>query len=152
MSSSVSIKKYALTVKGLGQKISKAADNAVFRAAQLGIQIIEDRTDEGRGVNKAFPAYSEKYLKWKKRIGKHRSSAVNLELTNDMRSAMIPERGKGFALIGFSRKGGKISPARKAMIHHKLGAGKTRVKRPFFAFNANEKKRLTKFIGKRLGL
>lgn len=152
MSSSVSVKKYALTIKGLDKKLNKAKNDAVFAAAQLGIQIIEDRTDAGMGVNRAFPDYNEKYRKWKQKVARHTSSTVNLELTNDMRSAMVPERGQGFALIGFSRKGGNPSPARKAMIHHKLGAGRKRVKRPFFAFNAQEKKRLTEFMKKRLGL
>jgi len=110
---------------------------ALSKTAQVGLSIIEDRTEKGEGYKGAFKPYTKSYRIWKTKTanqggGGHTSTMPNLSLTGDMLGAMITKANQKQAVIFFSNP----IDAKKAAMNDK--------KRPFFGFNRAEKKRLGK--------
>jgi hypothetical protein len=117
--------------------IQKNADNAIFAAAQYGINLILARTKSGLGVKGAFKPYSPKYAIFRTKSGRQ-SNNVDLNFTGSMLNAMTARKGRGFAEIGFTR----AYESKKAYYNNK--------DRYFFGFNATEKKKITTFIRRRV--
>ena len=104
---------------------------ALFRVAQIGINIILDRTKEGKGYKGGqFKPYSEKWAAF--RAKKNRTLIPNLTMSGKMLGAMTTKASHKQAEIFFRGKeeSGKAS-------------GNNAI-RPFFGFNRTEEKRLGK--------
>ena len=130
------------SVKALPAEI----DKALAMTAMQGINMIEDRTESGRGYLGAFRPYSESYAKFRSNRGRQ-VSPVNLNFTGRMLSSMATRRvSRGVQEIYFTR----AEEARKAYFHNVTGAGKGRITRKFFGFNENEQNRLRQFFKSRL--
>lgn len=111
-------------------------DNALYATAQLGENLILDRTQRGIGIMGTFSPYSVGYALFRQKKG--RGINVDLNFTGSMLGSMVADKNRGYAEIKFSR----ASESRKAYFNNQ--------KRPFFGFNANEKRRLVEFMKKRL--
>ena len=133
------------TIKALPAEI----DMALQKTALAGIQIIQDRTAEGRGYLGKFARYTPQYAKRKaegwptgkvqRAFGGDPSGIVNLNLRGEMLGSIAQRRvTQGVREIYFTR----ATEARKAMWNNR--------KRKFFGFNASEKRSLTKFFRKAL--
>lgn len=118
------------------REMPAAVDVALYATAQFGENLILDRTRKGRGISGAFKPYSVKYAAF--RQDKGRGNTVDLNFTGSMLGAMTAQKNRGYAEIKFSR----ASESRKAYFNNK--------RRPFFGFNATEKKRLIEFMKRRL--
>ena len=132
--------------KGIAKKrqaeIKAGIKLALSRTAQVGINIIQDRTAEGQGYKGKFKAYSKGYAKAKKSgwpKSKDRSSfsgdasgIVNLNVTGKMIGGMTSKANSSRAVIFFTNP--KITE--RAMINNKT--------RAFFGFNRLEEKQLAK--------
>lgn len=130
------------TVKALPAEI----DKALAMTAMQGINMIEDRTESGRGYLGAFRPYSPAYAKFRSARGRQ-ITPVNLNFTGRMLSSMAARRvTRGVQEIYFTR----AEEARKAYFHNVTGAGNGRIVRPFFGFNDREKAFLGKFFKSRL--
>jgi hypothetical protein len=110
---------------------------ALLKTAQVGVSIIEDRTETGDGYKGKFEPYTKSYRIWKTKPvnqggGGHTSTMPNLSLTGFMLGAMITKANPKQAVIFFSNP----KDAKKAAMNDKT--------RPFFGFNRAEKKRLGK--------
>jgi hypothetical protein len=104
---------------------------ALFRVAQIGINIIQDRTKSGEGYKGgAFKPYSEKYAAF--RAEKGATLTPNLELSGTMLAAMTSKANHKQAEIFFrgNEESGKAS-------------GNNAI-RPFFGFDRKEQERLSK--------
>jgi len=111
-----------------------------------GINMIQDRTESGRGYLGAFRPYSPAYAKFRGNRGR-KISPVDLNFTGRMLSSMATRKvSRGVQEIYFTR----AEEARKAYFHNVTGAGKGRITRKFFGFNQNEKSMLGKFFKSRL--
>ena len=140
--------------KGIAKKrqaeIKAGIKLALSRTAQVGINIIQDRTAEGQGYKGKFKAYSgyrrgkssKGYAKAKKSgwpKSKDRSSfsgdasgIVNLNVTGKMTGGMTSKANSSRAVIFFTNP--KITE--RAMINDSI--------RPFFGFSRLEEKQLAK--------
>lgn len=130
------------TVKALPAEI----DKALVVTALHGINMIEDRTESGRGYDGVFLPYSDAYAKFRSKKGRQ-VTPVNLNFTGRMLSSMAARRvSRGVQEIYFTR----AEEARKAFFHNVTGIGKGRTTRRFFGFNQTEKSKLRKFFKSRL--
>jgi hypothetical protein len=119
--------KKALEAKG--KDVNKSIKRALSITAQQGINIIEDRTKDGKGYKGgAFKAYSEKYAKFRRKKG--RGQNVDLQFTGRMLGSMTSKADSKKATIFFTR----AEEAKKAAMNNKT--------RPFFGFNRQEEKQL----------
>ena len=132
--------------KGIAKKrqaeIKAGIKLALSRTAQVGINIIQDRTEKGQGYEGKFKAYSKDYAIAKKEgwpRSKSRSSfsgdasgIVNLNVTGKMTGGMTSKANSSRAVIFFTNP--KITE--RAMINNKT--------RAFFGFNRLEEKQLAK--------
>lgn len=101
------------------------------RMAQVGINIIQERTKSGVGYKDgAFKPYSESYAAF--RAEKGATLTPNLELSGNMLGAMTSKSDHKKAVIFFSSK----DESEKAAHNNKT--------RPFFGFSRDEEKRLLK--------
>ena len=122
-------KKVEKALKKKGKDINKSLKRALSITAQQGINIIEDRTQDGVGYKGgSFKGYSEKYAKFKKAKG--RGSNVDLQFSGRMLGAMTSKADRRKATIFFTR----AEEAKKAAMNDKT--------RPFFGFNRQEEKQL----------
>ena len=122
-------KKVEKALKKKGKDINKSLKRALSITAQQGINIIEDRTQDGVGYKGgAFKGYSEKYAKFRKAKG--RGSNVDLQFSGRMLGAMTSKADRRKATIFFTR----AEEAKKAAMNDKT--------RPFFGFNRQEEKQL----------
>ena len=116
-------------LKQKGRDIKKSLKRALSITAQQGINIIEDRTEDGVGYKGgAFKGYSEKYAKFRRAKG--RGSNVDLQFSGRMLGSMTSKADKKKATIFFTR----AEEAKKAAMNNKT--------RPFFGFNKQEEKQL----------
>lgn len=130
------------TVKALPAEI----DKALAITAMHGINMIQDRTESGRGYDGIFRPYSPAYAKFRSVKGRQ-ITPVNLNFTGRMLSAIASRRvSRGVQEIYFTR----AEEARKAYFHNVTGAGKGRITRRFFGFNETEKSKLRQFFKSRL--
>ena len=141
-----------LDVSGALKEIGKVASDysdksisvALHSTAQAGIQVIQDRTEKGKGYKGNLKPYTPSYAAWKtkpKRRSKSGyllgggavSTKVNLSLTGDMMRGMQAKKGNRFAEIFFA---GSPERGKKAVWNNRT--------RPFFGFSAKERKALMK--------
>lgn len=126
----------AKRLQQIERDLPRALDTALYATAQYGENLILDRTRKGRGITGAFKPYSVKYAAFRRKEG--RGTQVDLNFTGSMLSAMTATKGRGFAEIKFTR----AAESKKAYFNNKL--------RPFFGFNATERRQLTEFMKRRL--
>ena len=125
------VKKIEKALKKKGKDVGKSMKRALSITAQQGINIIEDRTEDGVGYKGgAFKGYSEKYAKFRRDKG--RGKNVDLQFSGRMLGSMTSKATNKKATIFFTRG----EEAKKAAMNDK--------KRPFFGFNKQEKKQLAK--------
>ena len=123
-----------------GKDLSDSVKLALSRTAQAGVNIIEDRTREGKGIDGAFRKYSPSYQKAKssgwpktdkrKGFGGDSTGIVNLSVHGTMLGSMTTRANGRQAEIFFTR----ATESKKAAMNNKT--------RPFFGFNRKEEKRL----------
>ena len=124
-------KKVQAALKKKGKDVNKSIKRALSITAQQGINIIEDRTQDGKGYKGgAFKGYSEKYAKFRRKKG--RSQNVDLQFTGRMLGSMTSKADRKKATIFFTR----AEEAKKAAMNNKT--------RPFFGFSREEEKQLGK--------
>jgi hypothetical protein len=118
----------------------------------LAMHIIRERTVQGRDVEgRPFRPLSRRYAAQKARAGLRPLAdlTVSGRMLNDMVARPLDDRTVEvrFASRGASRsargqtfiqRSRAIGAAEKAAWHHELGAGQSRVKRPFFALSDRE--------------
>ena len=122
-------KKVQAALKKKGKDIGKSLKRALSITAQEGINIIEDRTQDGVGYKGgAFKEYSNKYAKFRRAKG--RGNNVDLQFTGRMLGSMTSKADRKKAKIFFTR----AEEAKKAAMNDKT--------RPFFGFNRKEEKQL----------
>lgn len=122
-------KKVQAALKKKGKDIDKSMKRALSITAQQGINIIEDRTQDGVGYKGgAFKGYSEKYAKFRRAKG--RGKNVDLQFSGRMLGSMTSKADRKKATIFFTR----AEEAKKAAMNDKT--------RPFFGFNKQEEKQL----------
>ena len=122
-------KKVQAALKKKGKDIDKSMKRALSITAQQGINIIEDRTQDGVGYKGgAFKGYSEKYAKFRRAKG--RGKNVDLQFSGRMLGSMTSKADRKKAKIFFTR----AEEAKKAAMNDKT--------RPFFGFNRQEEKQL----------
>ena len=126
----------AKKVANQGKELRGSVKPALLKTALHGINIIEDRTADNRGLKGRFPKYSQKYLEF--RQGKGRGKAVDLQFTGKMLGSMSAISTSSYAEIYFMRG----SEAKKAAMVSK--------ERPFFGFSRKERHRLAEFLFKAL--
>jgi hypothetical protein len=125
-----------LNIKALDElatKLQKDIDNTLLKTAQAGIQIIEDRTERGRGYLGSFKPYAQSTVKSRQRRGRQ-TRFVDLYDTGGMMGNMTAFGGRGESRIRFPRQ----TEAEKAYYNNRT--------RPFFGFNSSEKRKLTRFF------
>lgn len=143
----------AKRLQQIERDLPRALDTALYATAQHAENLILDRTREGRGIKGTFRPYSARYAKAKRdgwpaskegaktyrsAFSGDRSGVVNLNVTGSMLNAMTAIKGRGYAEIKFTR----AAESKKAYFNNKL--------RPFFGFNATERRQLTEFMKRRL--
>tara|TARA_B100000768_G_C11195194_1_gene339146 strand:- start:281 stop:703 length:423 start_codon:yes stop_codon:yes gene_type:complete len=122
-------KKVQEALKQKGKDVKQSLKRALSITAQEGINIIEDRTQDGVGYKGgAFKSYSEKYAKFRRDKG--RGKRVDLQFSGRMLGSMTSKADSKKATIFFTR----AAEAKKAAMNDKT--------RPFFGFNRQEEKRL----------
>jgi hypothetical protein len=118
-------KKVRAALRKKGKDVDKSLKRALSRTAQEGINIIQDRTEDGKGYKSgAFKGYSEKYAKFRRKKG--RGKKVDLQFTGRMLGSMTSKADKKKANIFFTR----ATEAKKAAMNNKT--------RPFFGFSKKE--------------
>jgi len=135
------------TTLGLDRAIKDLPDIVslnLYKTAQAGIQVIQDRTEKGKGYEGRFMKYTPAYAKskaegWPKTETRSAfsgdpSGVVNLMVTGNMLGSIIAERKSDLAKIKFAR----ATESKKAFYNNRI--------RPFFGFNDSEKRALTKFF------
>lgn len=126
----------AKKVNNQGKELRGSVKSALLKTALHGINIIEDRTADNRGLKGRFPKYSPKYLEFRKSKG--RGKNVDLQFTGKMLGSMSAISTNSYAEIYFMR----ATEAKKAS-----GVGK---KRPFFGFSRKERSNLAEVLFKAL--
>ena len=114
------------------QAVESALPKAILRVAGLGRQIIKQRTSKGNGISGAFPAYSPKYIKFRReKLRKSDPTKVNLNAKGQMlRSMQVKSESSRRAVIFFDNQ----QATKKANFNQRT--------RPFMGFNSKEKTRL----------
>ena len=112
-----------------GKELSDSVKRALSRTAQAGVNIIEDRTAEGRGYKGGkFSEYNPVYAAFRRSKG--RGEIPDLQFTGKMLGSMTTRANSKQAEIFFSR----ATESKKAAMNDK--------KRPFFGFSQKEEKKL----------
>ena len=131
------VKSVERALKKKGKDIATSMKNALSITAQEGVNIIENRTADGKGYKDgAFKAYSEKYERFRRKKG--RSANPDLNFSGKMLGSMTTKANRKEAKIFFTR----ATEAKKAAINNKT--------RPFFGFSKREEKQLGKVFFRRI--
>lgn len=118
-------------LKRKGKNVKQSLAKALSITAQQGINIIEQRTEDGSGYKGGkFKRYSAKYAKFRKAKG--RGSKVDLQFSGRMLGSMTSKSNSRKATIFFTR----AEEAKKAAMNNKS--------RPFFGFSRKERGQLSK--------
>jgi hypothetical protein len=104
--------------------------SALYRVAQVGINVILDRTLRGVGYKGAFAPYTKEYAAF--RTEKNRGLLPNLKFTGKMQGSITSRADSRKAEIFFTEK------------EHGKKAAMLDKKRPWFGFNDKEVGRLAK--------
>ena len=127
-------------LKGLLPKQRKAIlknrKRALLATAVKGTEIILDRTKDGVGYKGAFPEYSDRYAKFRRKEGK--GLTPNLFFSGTMLGNMTETANSKRAVIYFSRK----TEAKKAAMNNDI--------RPFMGFDRKESEQLSAFFSRKL--
>lgn len=127
-------------LKGLLPKqrkaILKKRKLALLETATKGTEIILDRTKDGVGYKGAFPAYSERYAKFRREEGK--GLTPDLIFSGNMTGNITQKANSKRAVIYFSRK----TEAKKAAMNNDI--------RPFMGFTRKESQELSAFFSRKL--
>lgn len=142
-----------VTTRGLDVPLTSLAQmpkTVLQDIGDLAVSLIRRRTEQGVSVDgSAFAPLSPGYAKAKRDAGLSPTAdlTVSGRMLNDMR-ATVPQPGvielrfvsHGGRATGrtFIQRSRSVGAADKAYFHHEAGAGKSRVKRPFFDLNAKE--------------
>lgn len=111
------------------KKLRQRTKQGLSRIAQIGINIIQDRTGDGVGYKDgAFKPYSESYAAFRRK--KDRTLTPNLTMSGNMLAAMTSKADHRKAEIFF--RGAKES--KKAAFNNQT--------RPFFGFSRDEQTKL----------
>ena len=120
--------------------VKRGVTKGIAQTALKGIEIIENRTEDGMGINGKFAPYPKKYKKWLKNAG-YPVEPVDLENEGDMlRSMQAKVTSSNEAMLYFDN----ATQAKKAAFNNQS--------RPFFGFNDKEEKRLADVFRKQLKL
>lgn len=103
---------------------------ALFRVAQVGINIVQDRTAQGIGYKGAFKPYSASYAAFRQKEGA--TLTPNLEMSGTMLAAMTSKANSRQAEIFFRGS----TESEKAAHNDKI--------RPFLGFTREEEGRLAR--------
>ena len=128
--------------KDIAKDIQASKKRAMTRTVLAGVEIIEDRTSKGRGINGPFKRYSESWARIRKELGKT-SATPNLEFGYERVGSVFKSRPSMLSALqgrADSKKGGVIyftnrEAAKRAAFNNKS--------RPFFGFNRKEERRLS---------
>lgn len=133
----------SLSTKSIESKIAlierefpREIDNALAKTAFYGSNIIQDRTNDGRGLKGMFKKYTPEYAEFRREKG--RGSKVDLNFTGQMMGAMTVTKGRGYAEIRFNN----ALANKKAYFNNRT--------RPFFGFQVKERRQLIEFMKRRL--
>ena len=121
----------------LADKIARNKRKALSITAMEGINIIEDRTSKGQGVNGPFKSYTPQYAAF--RAQNKLNTRPDLSFTGQMLSSMTASRPTSNSVTIFFRG---ADNARKAAFNNKT--------REFFSFNKRERGILRNIFRKRL--
>jgi len=120
-----------------GKELSVSVKNALSITAQVGINIIEDRTSKGKGFKSGkFKKYTPIYAAF--RASRGRNTTPDLQFTGQMLSSITSRASNRQAEIFFSR----ATESKKAAMNNKT--------RPFFGFSGKEQKELSDVFFKAL--
>lgn len=127
--------------KDIAKDIEASKKRAMTRTVLAGVEIIEDRTSKGRGINGPFKRYSESWARIRKELGKT-SATPNLEFGYERVGNQFKSRPSMLSALqgrADSKKSGIIfftnrEAAKRAAFNNKS--------RPFFGFNRKEERRL----------
>ena len=121
-------KEIAKRVNKKGKALSLSVKKALSITAQAGVNIILDRTKDGKGYKGNFEKYNSTYAAF--RAGKGRGSVPDLSFTGKMLGSMTTKASSKQAEIFFrgATESGK--------------AARNDKKRPFFGFNNSEEEKL----------
>ncbi len=112
-----------------GKELSASVKRALSITAQVGINIIEDRTREGVGFKGGkFKKYAPLYAAFRQR--KNRNLTPDLSFTGEMLGSMTSRANSRQAEIFFRG----ATESKKAAMNNKT--------RPFFGFSSREEKQL----------
>jgi len=127
--------------KDIAKDIEASKKLAMTRTVLAGVEIIEDRTSKGRGINGPFKRYSEAWARIRKDLGKT-SATPNLEFGYERVGNQFKSRPSMLSAMqgrADSKKSGIIfftnrEAGKRAAFNNKS--------RPFFGFNRKEERRL----------
>lgn len=124
-------RKVEKALKKKGKDVAASFKKALSITAQEGVNIIENRTADGKGYKDgAFKAYNEKYQAFRRKKG--RGIKPDLNFSGKMLGSMTTKANRKEAKIFFTR----AAEAKKAAMNNKT--------RPFFGFSKSEEKQLGK--------
>tara|TARA_Y100000310_G_scaffold193829_1_gene193776 strand:- start:2207 stop:2677 length:471 start_codon:yes stop_codon:yes gene_type:complete len=133
-------------MKKMPGRVEKGSKKGLARAAAYVEFAIKKRTARGISVKGGmFTPYSDGYAKFRSEHG--RGNRVDLNYTGRMLAAMHWKVKSAKEAVIFFVSG---EEAKKAMYHHKMGAGRGKVVRPWFDINKAEVNQVRKLFGKRL--
>ena len=116
--------------KELQQEELAKVKSALFRVAQVGINVVQDRTAQGIGYKGAFKPYSKSYAEARAEQG--RTLTPNLTVTGKMLAAMTSKANSKQAEIFFRGS----TESEKAAHNDQI--------RPFLGFSREEEGRLAR--------
>lgn len=126
-------------IKRVMKDMPKELDRALYKTAQQGINVIQNRTEKGAGTNGRFAPYTQDYEKWKSKYVKNWQGLVDLTVSGEMLAAMTASKPKNHrSRLGFTNR----EDAAKALGNHR--------RRRFFELNDKEIDRLGAFFKKEL--
>jgi len=124
-------KDFTAIAKKRRKEIKQGIKLGLSKTAQVGINIILDRTAAGKGIKgNPFKPYATKYAAFRKKKG--RQIRPDLDFTGKMLGSITSKASATRAEIFFAR----ATETAKAVKNQK--------KRPFFGFSRGEKKQLAK--------
>ena len=124
-------RKVEQALKKKGKDVAASFKKALSITAQEGVNIIENRTADGKGYKDGvFKRYNEKYEAFRRKNGRVINPDLNFSVK--MLGSMTTKANRKEAKIFFTR----AAEAKKAAMNNKT--------RPFFGFSKSEEKQLGK--------
>ena len=140
----IDTKQIKALMKKMPDQVERGSKSGLAKAAAYVEFTIKQRTARGMGVHRGFTPYSESYKIARAKHGRS-TTPVNLNWSGRMLASMTWKvKSAKLAIVTFSSG----LEAKKAMFHHKMGAGKSRVKRPWFDIHPSEVRKLKQIFDK----